>query len=422
MAPIGKIYTRERHVGGNKARLIAAYAGLELTLVHTSTTTPQDNKTPEYLAKFPVGKIPSFEGADGFLLTESTSIANYVASLAPNAGLLGKTPQEAALIDQWTHFAETEVDINRRNLVGLVHGAIPYTKPIETTMRERLMAALTVINNHLHTATFLVGHRISAADLILTAILQSVFENSIGASERATIPNVVRYFDTLVNQPSLKPIIGEVILADKAKAYTPPAKEKKPATIVEKIKEKIAPKPKAPKEEEEEDEPLVAEEPKAKNPLDDLPKSTLNLEDWKRAYSNLDTRGPGGSLEWFYEKYDAEGYSIWKVAFKYPEELTQTFMSANQIGGFFNRLEGSRKYLFGSMGVLGTNNDSLLEGVLITRGQDIIPVVSVAPDYESYAYEKIDLKNDAQKAYFEGALAWDLEVNDHKWADGKNFK
>ena len=56
-------------------------------------------------------------------------------------------------------------------------------------------------------------------------------------------------------------------------------------------------------EEDEEDEPLVPEEPKAKNPLDSLPKSNLNLEDWKRAYSNLDTRGAGGSLEWFYEKY-----------------------------------------------------------------------------------------------------------------------
>ena len=47
---------------------------------------------------------------------------------------------------------------------------------------------------------------------------------------------------------------------------------------------------------------MPKEEPKAKNPLDSLPKSTFNLEDWKRAYSNLDTRGPGGSLEWFYQQ------------------------------------------------------------------------------------------------------------------------
>lgn len=83
-------------------------------------------------------------------------------------------------------------------------------------------------------------------------------------------------------------------------------------------------------------------------------------------------------------------------------------------------MEASRKYLFGSVGVLGVSNDSLIEGVLIARGQDIIPVVNVAPDYESYNYEKIDLKDEAQKAYFEAALAWDLEVNGKKWIDGKN--
>ena len=56
-------------------------------------------------------------------------------------------------------------------------------------------------------------------------------------------------------------------------------------------------------EEDDEDIDLVPKEaPKEKNPLDLLPKSTFNLEDWKRAYSNKDTRGAGGSIEWFYEK------------------------------------------------------------------------------------------------------------------------
>ncbi|KAF8346563.1 hypothetical protein F5887DRAFT_1073240 [Amanita rubescens] len=31
---------------------------------------------------------------------------------------------------------------------------------------------------------------------------------------------------------------------------------------------------------------LVPAEPKAKNPLDDLPKSNFNLEEWKCVYSN----------------------------------------------------------------------------------------------------------------------------------------
>lgn len=95
-------------------------------------------------------------------------------------------------------------------------------------------------------------------------------------------------------------------------------------------------------------------------------------------------------------------------------------MSSNLITGFFNRLEASRKYLFGSVGVLGTNNNSLISGVLILRGTDYKPVVDVAPDWESYDYKPIDFSNAEDKAFFEAALAWDLEIGDKKWVDGKN--
>jgi elongation factor 1-gamma len=70
---------------------------------------------------------------------------------------------------------------------------------------------------------------------------------------------------------------------------------------------------------------------------------------------------------------------------------------------------------------LGQANDSLISGVFIARGPEIQPVVEVAPDFESYTYEKIDpFTEGPQKKFFEGALAWDLEVNGKKWADGKN--
>lgn len=72
------------------------------------------------------------------------------------------------------------------------------------------------------------------------------------------------------------------------------------------------------------------------------------------------------------------------------------------------------------MGVLGENNNSVIEGALIARGQDIIPVVNVAPDYESYEYTRLDLNKPEDKAFFEAALAWDLESGGKKWADGKN--
>ena len=127
---------------------------------------------------------------------------------------------------------------------------------------------------------------------------------TIDASVRPKYPNLIRHLETIVNQPKLKAIYGEIDYCEKAAQYVPAPKEKKEPKPTPTPAPKVEKKPKKEKEEEveEEEEPLVPPEPKVKNPLDDLPKSTFNLEDWKRAYSNKDTRGPGGSIEWFYEK------------------------------------------------------------------------------------------------------------------------
>jgi len=291
-------------------------------------------------------------------------------------------------------------------------------------LSERVLRSLTTLNTHLASRTFLVTERITLADLSLAAIIQSAVGIIYDAELRTSLPNVVRHMETVVNQPKLKEIYGETEYTEKAKQFVPPPKEKKepkPAPAAAPKAEK-KPKAKAVEEDDDDDEPLVAEEPKAKNPLDSLPKSTFNLEDWKRAYSNKDTRGPDGAIEWFYQNFDKEGFSVWRVDFKYNNELTQVFMSSNQIGGFFNRLEASRKYLFGSVGVLGEANASIISGVLILRGQDVKPVVEVAPDFESYEYKRLDVANADDKGFFEAALAWDLEIGGKKWADGKNFK
>ncbi|KAI5119352.1 hypothetical protein M0805_004029 [Coniferiporia weirii] len=417
---LGTLWTVPVQPQGKYIRAAAAIGGIKIDLPE-SYTHFEDNKKPEFLSKFPHGKIPAWEGKDGFLLAESYAIGRYISSLAPNSTLLGSSPQEAALVDQWSFFAATELQQYASLINLLVRGVItPYNKPIHQAYAERELRSLKTLNEHLSTRTFLVSERITLADLVVAATLQRSFSITLDAPLRAQLTHVVRFFETVVNQPNVKDIFGETTYIEKALQYVPPAKEKKEPKAEEKKAEKKAEK--KPKVEEDEEDEKPFEEPKAKNPLDSLPKSTFNLEDWKRAYSNLDTRGTGGAIEWFYDKFDKEGFSIWRVDFKYPEELTLTFMSSNLITGFFNRLEASRKYLFGSVGVLGTNNNSVISGVFILRGDDYKPVVDAAPDWESYDFKKIDLENADDKAFFESALAWDLKIGDKEWADGKNFK
>jgi elongation factor 1-gamma len=48
----------------------------------------QDNKKPEFLAKFPAGKIPAFIGTDGFVVTETSAVVKYGQSII-SFGTLG---------------------------------------------------------------------------------------------------------------------------------------------------------------------------------------------------------------------------------------------------------------------------------------------------------------------------------------------
>lgn len=103
-----------------------------------------------------------------------------------------------------------------------------------------------------------------------------------------------------------------------------------------------------------------------------------------------------------------------------------TFMTSNLIGGFFARLEASRKYLFGATSVFGVTNDSVVRGAFVVRGQDALPAFNVAPDYESYEFTKLDPTKAEDKEFVNDQWAWDkpIDVNGkpYEWADGKVFK
>ncbi|KLO17779.1 elongation factor 1-gamma [Schizopora paradoxa] len=415
----GTLWTTPTSGEGKAFRAVAAYGGVKID-IPTDYKHYEDNKKPEFLTQFPLGKIPAFKGTDGFVLTETFAISRYIASLAPNSTLLGSSPKEAALIDQWLSFSITEIRTSLRTIYALIKGVYPYNKNIHTAMVDSQIRAFKVLSEHLQTQTFLVGERPSLADFMLAGVLSSTFAMTFDAALRQQFPNIVRYYETVTGHPSVKDIFGATEYIEKAVQFVPPKKEEKPKQEKPKKEEK-KPAPKK-KEEDEEEEEESYEEPKAKNPLDLLPKSTFNLEDWKRFYSNNEVRGPGGSLEWFYNNFDKEGFSIWRVDYKYGKELTETFMSSNLIRGFFTRLEGSRKYLFGYLCVLGVKNDSLISGVFICRGKDIMPVVEVAPDWESYDFKPIDLESALDKTFFEQAMAEELELEGKKWADGKSFK
>ena len=378
--------------------------------------------------------------------TETPANAFTVTSQNEKTSLLGKTKQDYASIVRWMSYANQEILPALGGWFRPLIGLDPYNKKNVHDSSENALKAVSVLNEHLLVHTFLVGERMTLADLFAAGIVSRGFEFFFDKQWREQNPNVTRWYETICNQPIYSAVAGKLQFIDEAIKNQAPKTEKQEKPKKEQAP-KAASKPKA-KEVDEEGEEEDKPAPKSKHPLEALPKPTLALDEWKRTYSNEDTREK--ALPWFWENFNSEEYSLWKCDYKYNDELTQTFMTANLIGmfplfslaslcvctrgkvfnwipltgGFFARLEASRKYIFGCASVYGVKNDSVVQGAFIVRGQEAGPAFDVAPDYDSYSFTKLDPTKD--KEFINAQWSWDKPIvvggKSYEWADGKVFK
>ncbi|KAI8322891.1 elongation factor EF-1 gamma subunit [Martensiomyces pterosporus] len=413
----GKFIGRNIHYRSFKARVVAQYLGLDIELT-PDFKKGETNKSPEYLSHFPIGKFPAFVGSDGFTVNDSNAIAYYLAGLREDSPLVGRTHQETTKILQYILFAESEILQATHGWQKPIQGSTVYFKPAVDQAEKNIDRYLGALNDVLLDKTFLVGERLTVADIVVASDLHPLFTEYLDKQRRLKYRNVTRYFKTIVRQPAFKAIAGEVVLCETPQAYVPPKKDKKDKKPA--AEQKQQPK-KAEKKDvvaEKEEEPKPAPKPKSK--LDLLPPAKMVLDEWKRVYSNNDTKPT--AMNWLWEHFDPEGYSFWKVEYKYNDELSKIFMSNNLVGGFFARLERARKYAFGNLLVLGNDGDNQIWGYFIVRGQEVPEEVTDAADYESFDWTKADYKDPRIRAEIEDCFAWEGAALPREYADGKTFK
>jgi len=404
----------------NKALITAKFYGINIET--PAFNMGVDNKTPEFLKKNPTGKVPVLETEEGSIF-ESNAIVRYIARVGGDkAKLYGRSAFEAGQIDQWIDFSVNEIELPGAAWLYPIFGFIQNNPVATKKAQEDIKRVLQILDSHLLTRTYLVGRSISIADIVVATSLQKLYENVLDATFRSEFVNVNRWFVTYINQPEVKSVVGEVVLCETAKVAAAPAKKEKapkedkpkPAPVAAK-KEAKKPEPKDDDEEEEGDK-----EEKKKNPLDALPKSNFVMDEWKRMYSNNDTRAV--ALPWFFEHYDPTGYCMYWCSYKYNDELSKTFMTSNLIGGFFQRLEKLHKYAFGSVIIFGEEPKLEVHGVWVFRGQEIPADMKDCDDSEHYTWTPVDLSDAAQKKKVEDYFAWDGELEGKKFVAGKTFK
>jgi len=428
----GTLYTYPENFRAYKALIAAQYSGAQVKIA-SDFVFGETNKSETFLKKFPTGKVPAFETSNGQTITESNAIAFYVA----NEQLRGKSDLEKAQVWQWINFADSEILPSSCAWVFPLLGIMPFNKNTVERAKSDVGVALSVLNKHLLNNTFLVGERISLADIIVFTNLLHLYQYVLEPSVRGEYGNVNRWFTTILNQTQVQAVVKNFSLCSKAIEFDPKkyadfqnksggGKETKQQESKKENKKEKKPAPAKkeaePVEEMDAAEMALAEEPKSKDPFDSLPKGTFNMDDYKRCYSNEEETV---SIPYFWEKFDPENYSIWFGEYKYAGELTKVFMSCNLIAGMYQRLDKMRKQAFASMCLFGEDNNSSISGVWVWRGQEL--AFTLSPDwqidYEVYDWKKLDPNSNDTKELVKQYFSWTgTDKQGRKFNQGKIFK
>lgn len=434
----GKLYTFSGNTRAYKAQIAAQYSGAQLTIANEQEFQMNEtNRSPEFVDKFPTGKVPAYENDAGVYLFEANAIAYFLS----NDQLRGETPIEQSQIFQWIQYSDREITPVSQILVYPCMGILQFNKNQNEHAKTELKKILNLLDQYLRTRTYLVGERITLADITVVCDLFLLFQWIIEFSMREEHPHLTRWFLTLINQKEFQAVLGkdfklcektaqfdakkyaELVKKDSVPQTQPAPKNLSQASNEQKKEKKAAKvekKPAADEEEEPEDE--FADEPKQKDPFSEMPKPSFNIDEFKRVYSNEDTATK--AIPYFWKNFDNEHCSIWFCEYKYPDELTQVFMTCNLVSGFFQRLDKLRKHAFGSMCVFGENNNNTIAGIWFWRGHELAFELSSdwQVDYESYSWKRLSIDDEKTKELINQYFLWEGEFNGKKFNQGKIFK
>jgi len=155
----------------------------------------QEGQSEEHRARHPLMRVPVLEDDDGCLF-ESAAICLHLADMHPDAGLIPPPgTHERGLVYQWSTFAPAELE------PWLIEAAVWAEKDPEraTAGRERFWKGAGAIKQSLEEGEFLVGDRLTVADVLVGTALGNT--KRIGIDEEMP-QDLADYLTRLTERPA----------------------------------------------------------------------------------------------------------------------------------------------------------------------------------------------------------------------------
>lgn len=198
-----KLYDFAGAPNPKRVRVYLAEKGIQVPIEPVNILAGE-NRSPEFLAKNPMGGLPVLELDDGTYLPESLAIIEYLEELHPTPPMIGTTPVERARVRALERIAELGVLGRAGTIFQNTHpffaGRVKQSPDAAETARKALRQALRVLDAEIGRRPFVAGERPTIADCTLFAGLG--FAEFAGEPLDPECANVARWYAAFKERPS----------------------------------------------------------------------------------------------------------------------------------------------------------------------------------------------------------------------------
>ncbi|KAL4616796.1 valine-tRNA ligase-like [Arapaima gigas] len=190
-----------------------------------STSHPRavNGEPPEHLAK---SRPTLVVGSSGAVLTGVNAVSWYLSHREK-----GTSAKEDSQVWQWLSFAENELTPVACAVVFPLLGVMEVDKQVHQNSLMELKRVLGILDQTLQPKTFLVGEKISLADIGVTMAVLLPYKYALEPSDRKSLINVTRWFLTCINQPQFAKVLGKVALCEKMLPLSAKASSTPPTSV-----------------------------------------------------------------------------------------------------------------------------------------------------------------------------------------------
>jgi len=150
----------------------------------------------ELFAVSPVGKVPAITTAEGFNLSESSVICDFIEDQYPDNSLYPKNATQRAVVRQIMKIAELYFELPSRRLIPYVFTGKPVPEVVATEVRQVLKRGITALNRLCLFSPWVAGAQFSMADIYLyyvNSVVSSIGSNQLEWDLLAEVSGMVEW-------------------------------------------------------------------------------------------------------------------------------------------------------------------------------------------------------------------------------------